>query len=271
MVTMELDFSSWSSWRRGAHFTDHPVGATSVARPGLQPGQLPVLHRAARGDGRLVAHKRPDQADEDRSARRASCPCDDLPAGRGGRRRPDGTCHPRRQSSSSGASVTRVTAIRAQTEPRRQDSFVCRAQRHRCGATRRQVQPSARPQTPRGAGQVGSTGKIGLWCRRAPGHLGNVGRHLSFQFDFHGKWVAFCVIYLLMLSSCALRRAKLKSCRQRGACQIVRSLNCTNGNPRFLVRPDFCFPSGNVPACFHASRMQGLYFFESSDEWPKRA
>jgi len=253
MVTMELDFSSWSCWRRGAHFTDHPVGATSVARPGLQPGQLPVLHRAARGDGRLVAHKRPGQADEDLSAHRASCPCDDLPAARGGRRRPDGTCDPCRHSSSSGASVMRVTAIRAQTEPRRQ------------------VQPSARPQTPRGAGQVGSTGKIGLWCRRAPGHLRNVGRHPSFQFDFHGKWVAFCVIYLLTLSSCALRRAKLKPCRQRGACQIARSLDCTNGNPRFLARPDFCFPSGNVPACFHASCMQGLYFFESSDEWPKRA
>ena len=248
---MELDFPLWSCWRRGAHFTDHPDGA--VARLGLQPVHLPALHRAARGDGRLVAQKRPDQADEVRSARRASCPCDDVTAGRGGRHRADGTCHPCRHLPSSGGTVMRVTAIRAQTEPRRHNSSVCRAEHHRCRSARRQVQPPLRPQTPRGTGQAGSTGKFGLWCRRALGHFGKVGIHPSFQFYFHGKWAAFRVICPLTLLGCALRRAKLRPFWQLGACQTVRSLNCKNGNPGFSIQPDFCFPSGSAPAYFHDS------------------
>jgi hypothetical protein len=88
-------------------------GAAAVARTGLQPGHLPALHRAARGDGRLVADQPATQADQDRGTRRAPRPRHHLPVGRGGRHRPDGARHPRRHPPIASATVMRMTAIHA--------------------------------------------------------------------------------------------------------------------------------------------------------------
>ncbi len=101
---------------------------------GLQPGDLPALHRAARGDGRLVADQPPAQADQDRGPRRASRPRHHLPAGRGRGHRPDGQGHSRRHTPIASATVMRVTAIQAQTEQKRRDSSVRHAEKRRCRA-----------------------------------------------------------------------------------------------------------------------------------------
>jgi hypothetical protein len=71
-------------------------GAAATARAGIQPGNLPTLHRLARSHGRLVPHQPAAEADQDRRPRRPSRPRHHLPAGRGGRHRPDGARHPRR-------------------------------------------------------------------------------------------------------------------------------------------------------------------------------
>ena len=106
-------------------------GPTATAFAGLQPGHLLALHRAARGDGGLVADQPATEADQDRGACRPSRPRHHLPAGRGGRHRPDGARHPRRDSSIASATAMCVTAIDAQTERNRQDRSARRAEKHR--------------------------------------------------------------------------------------------------------------------------------------------
>ena len=113
-------------------------GAAATARAGLQPGNLPALHRTARGHGGLVADQPATQADQDRRPRRPPRPCHHLPTGRGGSDRPDGARHPRRHTPIASASVMHMTAIHAQTERKRQDrSARCAEKHHRRARTRR--------------------------------------------------------------------------------------------------------------------------------------
>jgi len=83
-------------------------GPAATARAGLQPGHLPALRRAARGDGRLVADQ---PSAQDGGPRRASRPRHHLPAGRGGGHRPHDQGHPNCDPPPSSASVMCVTAI----------------------------------------------------------------------------------------------------------------------------------------------------------------
>jgi len=106
-------------------------GAAATARAGLQSGHLPALHRVARGHGRLVPHQPAAEADQDRRPRRAPRPRDYLPVGRGGRHRPDGKRHPRRDPPPSSATAIRMTAIHAQTERKQQHRSACCAEKHR--------------------------------------------------------------------------------------------------------------------------------------------
>jgi hypothetical protein len=105
--------------------------AAATARAGLQPGHLPALHRAARGDGRLVVDQPAAEADQDRSPRRPPRPCHLLPAGRGGRHRLDGARHPRRHPTIASATVMCVTAIWAGIEGKRQDRAARCAEKRR--------------------------------------------------------------------------------------------------------------------------------------------
>ena len=92
---------------------------------------LPALHRVARGHGRLVVDQPATQTDQDRGACRAPCPRDYLPAGRGGRHRPDGPRHPRRDPPPSSASAMHMTAIQAETERNRLNRSARCAEKHR--------------------------------------------------------------------------------------------------------------------------------------------
>ena len=109
-------------------------GAAATARAGLQPGNLPALHRTARGHGGLVVDQPATQADQDRRPRRPPRPRHYLPVGRGRRHRPDGAGRPCRHPPSSNASVMRMTTIHAQAERKRQDRSVCRAEKRLCRA-----------------------------------------------------------------------------------------------------------------------------------------
>ena len=120
-------------------------GAAAVARVGLQPGHLPALHEAARGDGRLVVDQPATEADQDRGTCRPPRPRHHLPAGRGGRHRPDGALHPRRHPTIASATVMRVTALQPQTERNRLDRSVHRAENRRHQARRRRVRRPIRP------------------------------------------------------------------------------------------------------------------------------
>ena len=122
-------------------------GAATVARTGLQPGHLPALHRTTRGNGRLVANQPAAQADQDRGARRAPRPRHYLPTGRGGRHRPDGARHPRRHPSIASATAMRMTAIRTQTERKRQDRSIHCAEKHRPWARTQRLPGLIRPVT----------------------------------------------------------------------------------------------------------------------------
>ena len=133
-------------------------GAAAVARAGLQFGHRPALHRVARGHGRLVPHQPATETDQDRGACRPPRPRHHLPAGRGGRHRPDGPRHPRRDPPPSSATAMRMTEIKAQTERKRHDRSARRAEKHRrragmCGFTGpfTQLRAFARRQTPFGA------------------------------------------------------------------------------------------------------------------------
>jgi len=106
-------------------------GAAATPRAGLQPGNLPALHRTARGHGGLVIDQPATQADQDRRPRRPSRPRHHLPAGRGGRHRPDGARSPRRDPPIASATAMRMTAILAQTERKQQDRSVRCAEKHR--------------------------------------------------------------------------------------------------------------------------------------------
>ena len=106
-------------------------GAAATTRAGLQPGNLPALHRTARGHGGLVIDEPASQADQDRSACRAPRPRDYLPAGQGGRHRPDGARHPRHHPPIASPTTMRMTAIQAQAERKRQDKSVHCAEKHR--------------------------------------------------------------------------------------------------------------------------------------------
>ena len=110
----------------------------AVARPRLKLGHLLALHRATRGDGRLVANQPAVQADQDRGARRAPRLRHHLPGGRGRRHRSDGPRHPRRYPPIASATAMRMIAIHAQTERKRLDRSVrCAEKRRRQASTLR--------------------------------------------------------------------------------------------------------------------------------------
>ncbi len=75
-----------------------------------------------------TADQPPAQADQDRGPRGASCPFHHLPAGRGRGHRPDGASDSCRHTPTASAAVMRVTAIQAQTERKRQNRSVRRAE-----------------------------------------------------------------------------------------------------------------------------------------------
>jgi len=106
-------------------------GAAATARTGLQPGHLPALHRTARGHGGLVIDQPATETDQDRRPRRASRSRHHLPTGRGGRHRPDGPRHPRRDPPPSSATAMHMTAIQAETERNRLDRSARCAEKHR--------------------------------------------------------------------------------------------------------------------------------------------
>ena len=109
-------------------------GAAATARAGLQSGHLLALHRLARSHGRLVPHQPATQADQDWCPRRPSRPRHHLPAGRGGRHRPDGARHPRRHPPIAIATAMRVTANQAKTQRTRLYRSAHRAEKRRCRA-----------------------------------------------------------------------------------------------------------------------------------------
>ncbi len=80
----------------------------------------------------MVADQPATQVDQDRCPRRPSRPRHHLPAGRGGRHRPDGARHPRRHPPIASATAMRVTAIGAKTQRKRLDRSAHRAEKRRC-------------------------------------------------------------------------------------------------------------------------------------------
>ena len=120
-------------------------GAPATARAGLQPGHLPALYRTARGNGPMVADQPATQTDQDRCPRRPSRPRHHLPVGRGGRHRPDGARHLRRDPPIASATAVRVTAIRAQTQRKRLDRSAHRAEKRRCREKTLRVRGPIRP------------------------------------------------------------------------------------------------------------------------------
>ena len=103
-------------------------GAAATARVGLRFGNFLALHQVARGDGGLVIDQPATQADQDRRPSRAS------------RSR-----HLRRDPPIASTSVMRVIAIHAQTERKRQEKSVRRAEKHRLRAKTRRFCRLIRP------------------------------------------------------------------------------------------------------------------------------
>jgi hypothetical protein len=135
-------------------------GAAATARAGLQPGNLPALHRTVRGHGGLVIDQPATQADQDRGACRAPRPRDHFPAGRGGRHRPDGSRHPRRHPPIASPTTMRMTAIQAQAERKWQDKSVRCAEKHRRRARPRWLRLLIHPvPAPRPAAEAAQGGK----------------------------------------------------------------------------------------------------------------
>ena len=119
---------------------------------------------------------------EDRRPRRAPRPRHHLPAGRSCGNRPDGARHPRRHPPPSSTTVMRVTALRTQTERKRQDRSARRAEKRRRRAStariRGPIQPTrgvcATADTARG-GKSLLSGGFGRPFHQAARHSGNVG------------------------------------------------------------------------------------------------
>ena len=82
----------------------------------------------------MVADQPATQVDQDLCPRRPSRPRHHLPAGRGGRHRPDGARHPGRHPPIASATAMRVTAIGAKTQRKRLDRSAHRAEKRRCRA-----------------------------------------------------------------------------------------------------------------------------------------
>ena len=120
-------------------------GAAATARAGLKPGDLLALHRTARSHGRLVVDQPSAQADQDRRSRRAPRPRHHLPVGRSRGHRSDGAGHPCRHPSAASAAAMRVTTIRVQTEPKRLDRSVRRAEKRAHWARMLRVRGLIRP------------------------------------------------------------------------------------------------------------------------------
>ena len=79
------------------------------------------------------------QVDQDQCPRGASHPRHYLSTGRGGRHRPDGTHHPRRDPPIASATAMRMTAIHAQAQRKRQDRSVRCAEKHQRRARTRRL------------------------------------------------------------------------------------------------------------------------------------
>ena len=92
---------------------------------------VPVIPERSRPPFRFEAQPA-TEADQDRGAGRPPCPHHHLPTGRGGRHRPDGPRHPRRDPPIANASVMRMTAIHVQTERKQQDRYARCDEKHRC-------------------------------------------------------------------------------------------------------------------------------------------
>ncbi len=89
--------------------------------------------RQRRADaGRLVADEPAAQADQDRSSGRPPRPRHHLPIGRGRRHRRHGPGHPCRHPSIAGAAVMCMTLKLPESERKRQDRFVRRADKRVC-------------------------------------------------------------------------------------------------------------------------------------------
>ena len=71
-------------------------------------GYLPALHRLARGPAKLVPHQPATETDQDPR------PPHHLPAGRGGRHRPDGARHLRRNPHPFRLAAMNMTALHAE-------------------------------------------------------------------------------------------------------------------------------------------------------------
>jgi hypothetical protein len=88
---------------------------------------------------------RATQTDQDRRPRHAPRLRHHLPAGRSCGNRPHSARHPRRHPPPSSATVMRVTALRTQTERRRQDRSARRAEKRRRRARLLPVRGLIRP------------------------------------------------------------------------------------------------------------------------------
>ena len=127
--------------------------------------------------------------------------CHHLPAGRGGRHRPDGARHPRRHSPIASASVMHhMTAIHIQTERKRQDRSARCAEKHRRRASTLRIHGPIRPApeacTVADAAQdkkrLSSGRSQGKFLLQEAAHLGNVGSTLiiglvAVRGVFHGS------------------------------------------------------------------------------------
>lgn len=87
------------------------------------------LHDFRSGHEFIEYNAGPVIAHQDRRLRRAPHSCHYLPTGRGGRQRPDGARHPRRHLPIASATAIHMTAIRTQTDQKRQDRSVRRAEK----------------------------------------------------------------------------------------------------------------------------------------------
>ena len=124
---------------------------------------------------------------------RPVCPRHNLPTRRSRGDRSDGARHPCCHPPSSSASVMRVTAIHTQTERKRLDRFVRRAEKRCRRARALRLRGAVRPVTAVGSTadtarcrKACSTGKISRFWRQTASNLGNVGvRFVSARTKSH--------------------------------------------------------------------------------------
>lgn len=110
-------------------------------------------------------------------------PRDHLPAGRGGRQRPDGARHPRCHPPITSATAMRVTAIHGETERNRLDGSARCAEKRRRRARSRQLRGLIRPVPAARAAKDAGWGENACPVRRfrqtsrqTQRYLGNVGQ-----------------------------------------------------------------------------------------------